>query len=262
MQGMWTFIGRSCLPVLVAACLGLTGCEKAGDTPELVMFCAAGMKTPVTRIAEQYEQEHGVAVRLQFAGSGTLLSNLQVAPGDIYLAADVSYIEEAEKKGLIAQTFPVALMKAGFGVSSGNPKGLTRLGDLRREGIRSAIGNPEAASIGRFTRKILSKHGVWDGYQPTTLFPTVNELANAIKLGTVDVVVLWDAIAHQYQEVDFVALPEFDAEAKNVTVAVVRDRPNALEAERFCRYLSATDKGRLVFSEEGYQVPSDGEPFQ
>ena len=257
---MWSFVEKKIL-TCVFLLLPLSGCEKPGDKTELVMFCAAGMKSPVSRIAEQYEREFGVAVRLQFAGSGTLLSNLQVAPGDIYLAADASYMEEAEKRGLIANTFPVATMKAGFGVPRGNPKKLRTLTDLKREGIRSAIGNPDASSIGRFTKKILSAHDMWHGYKPTVLFPTVNELANAIKLGTVDVVVLWDAVANQYPEVDFVSLPEFDGEIKDVTVAVVKSSGKAAEAERFCRYLSAGNKGKIVFRDEGYTVSTDGEPF-
>ena len=248
------------LPVL----LFLTGCQdssKNGSKTELVMFCAAGMKAPVTRIAEQYAEEYGVNVRLQFGGSGTLLGNLQIAPGDIYLAADSSYTNEAKKRGLVAETIPVALMKAGFGVPAGNPKKITSLADLKREDIRVGIGNPEAASVGRFSKKILSKHGAWESLSPTATLPTVNELANAIQLNSVDVVILWDAIAHQYAGViDFVSVPEFDAEKKDVTIAVTTACKNPVEALKFCRYLSAREKGNLVFREEGYEVP-DGDTW-
>lgn len=256
---MWKLKCRKAIALLPALLL-LSGCgweEKA----ELVMFCAAGMKAPVTRIAERYEAETGVAVRLQFGGSGTLLSSLRVAPGDIYLAADSSYIEEAKEYDLVADSLLVAHMRAGFGVAPGNPGGFGSLDDLGRDDVRVAIGNPEAASIGRFTRKILSRHGHWDGFTPTATFPTVNELANAIKLGTVDIVILWDAVANQYPDVDFVSIPEFTDERKDISVAVIRTSNRREEALEFCRYLTDPDRGRLIFGEEGYELPAnDSDP--
>lgn len=242
---------------LMACAVLLTSCgdrDKSSDPKELIMLCAAGIKNPVTKIAEQYEEEYGVSVRLQFGGSGTLLSNLEIAGADIYLAADSSYTNQAKEKGLIAETIPVAWMKGGYGVSKGNPKKITSLADLRKEGVRVGIGNPEAASVGRFTRKILSKHGAWEGLEPAVTFPTVNELANALKLGTIDVAILWDAVAAQYPEIDFVSLPEFDAEKKDVTIAVATSSKAPTAALRFCRYLAARDKGLPVFEEEGFEV--------
>lgn len=238
--------------------LFLAGCKESGSSEkgtELVMFCAAGMKAPVSRIAEEYGKEHGVNVQLQFGGSGTLLSNLQIAPADIYLAADASYTTEARKRGLVDQTYPVAVMKAGLGVPKGNPKKLSTLADVRKEGIRAGIGNPDAASIGKFSKKVLSQNGLWDGFKPAVVFPTVNELANAIKLGTVDVVILWDAVASQYPEVDFISVPEFDSEKKAITVAVTTASKHAAEADDFCRYLADIEKGGVIFREEGYVVP-------
>ena len=237
-----------------AVAVSLTSCGNR-DEPELVMFCAAGMKSPVTRIAEQFEKERSVKVRLQFGGSGTLLGNLQIAAGDIYLAADSSYIDEASKRGFVSETMPVAFMKAGFGVPQGNPKDLASLTDLKKPDLRAAIGNPDATSVGKFTKKILSRHGVWTQFTPAVQFPTVNELANALKLDTVDVAILWDAVAHQYPDVDFVSLPEFDAEEKDITVAVLKNSQNQELAVEFCRYLTSAEKGLVIFQEEGYRVP-------
>jgi len=236
----------------------LTGCSKTGEKgkehADLVMFCAAGMKEPVSKIVGRFEKEMGIKVQLQFAGSGTLLGNMKVSSPDIYLAADSSYTDLARENGLVAETMLVGWMKAGIGVPVGNPKGITKLGDLKRKGLRVGIGNPEAASIGKFTKKILEKNGFWKGFKPTVTFPTVNELANAIKLGTVDAVILWDIISRQYPEVDFVSLPEFDAEKKDVTIAVTKATSHPTEALQFCRYLTARDKGLPVFKNYGFEI--------
>ena len=221
------------------------------------MFCAAGMTGPVTRLAEQYKEEKGIPVRLQFGGSGTLLSNLQLAPGDIFLAADSSYVDEAKQRGLTGEAFVVAEMRAGLGVQAGNPENLNSVNDIRRKGIRVAIGNPESAAIGRLTKSVMIRHGLWDGFEPVAEFSTVSELANAIKLSTVDAVILWDAIAHQYPEIDFVSLPEFDDEWKAVTVAVTQGAKSPEKARDFCLYLSDPSTGGIVFREEGYRVSGD-----
>lgn len=244
--------------MLIILCLiGFGGGCKSEKQPELVMFCAAGMKVPMTRIAAQYEAETGVAVRLQFAGSGTLLGNLRVAPGDIYLAADASYIAEAQRFQLLAETYVVARMTAGLAVPRGNPKGLVSIQDLiDNPKLRYAVGNPAAASIGRHTQTRLSQVKLWPLLTPTVMFPTVNELANAIELGSVDAGIVWDAVAHQYAEVDFIALPEFTNQSVEVTVALTNKASDNKWARDFCRYLINPDKGQSVFKQEGYTLSS------
>ncbi|MFV1994722.1 MAG: extracellular solute-binding protein [Verrucomicrobiales bacterium] len=239
---------------LVAVLIVDRDATSGSGRPPLVMFCAAGIRAPVTEIAEAYQQEYGVEIQLQFAGSGTLLSSLAVGGGDIYLAGDASYTAIAREKGLLEEIFPVSFLTAGFGVPAGNPQKLASLDDLARPGLRIGLANPEAASVGKFTKKILSKHGHWDGLEPEVLFPTVNELANALKLGTIDVAILWDATANQYPEVDFVHLPEFDVQKKTVSAGVLSASSNPTGALKFLRYLTARDRGAPVFAEHGFEI--------
>ena len=49
-----------------------------GSARELFVYCAAGMRVPVEKIAAQYEREYGVRVQLQYSGSNTLLSQIEV----------------------------------------------------------------------------------------------------------------------------------------------------------------------------------------
>ena len=67
-----------------------------GPIDELFIYCAAGMRYPMEEIASQYKREFGVNVQLQYGGSNTLLSQIKVANiGDLYLAGDSSYIQQA-----------------------------------------------------------------------------------------------------------------------------------------------------------------------
>lgn len=240
--------------------LALGGCGEPGKTDPatpkatLLVLCAAGMRAPVEQIAKQYREEYGVEVQLQFGGSGTLLGNLEVAPADIFLAADASYMKIGREKELIAETIPVAKMRAGFAVAKSNPKGLKALSDVKRTELKFGVGTPEAASIGKFTHEILAKHGLAEGFQPAATFPTVNEIANAVKVGSVDAGLIWDAVARQYPELEFVSLPEFDEATQAVTVGIAAKTERVTEALRFCRYLAASDKGLPVFEKLGYEI--------
>ncbi len=231
------------------------------SSPPLVLYCAAGIKPPVAEMAEQYEDAFGVAVRVQYGGSGTLLSNLRIAgTGDLYVAADASYIQIAREQGLLAEAIPLAVMCPVIASARGNPKTIQSARDLLRDDVRVALGNPDAVSIGKQTRIAMVRVGLWDDLKQAVrtrgvFKPTVNDVANDIKIGTVDAGVVWDAVARQYPELEVVAPliddPNFVME---VVIGVLKSSTQPTEALRFARYLSARDKGLKVFKRHHYTV--------
>ncbi len=232
--------------------------EGVDDEP-LLMYCAAGIKAPVAATAAQFAQEEfGVPVQLQYGGSGTLLSNLRVAKkGDLYLAADTSYIDIAREQNLVKEAIPVALLHPVIMVKKGNPKNIKSIDDLTREGITFALANPDAASVGKLTKKILKKSNKWDVISKSARVfkPTVSEVANDILIGTVDAGIVWDATVNQHlDQADLIEVPELSQAVKNVTVGVLSSSQKPQQALMFARYLQAEGKGQKQFSEMGYQT--------
>ena len=229
-----------------------------GDEP-LLLYCAAGIKPPVLELARRFELEYGVRIQLQYGGSGTLLSNIGVSrKGDLYIAADHSYIEIAQQKGLIAETLPLAWQRPVIAVQKGNPKNIRTLNDLLRPGLRVAFGNPETASIGRQTRLLLANAGLWDAArqqveQRGVFKPTVPEVANDIKLGAADAGIIWDATAAQIPELEAVHVPSFDEARKEISVAVLKSSAQPTAALRFARWLNSM-VGNEVFHQYGYDA--------
>jgi len=227
----------------------------AGQKP-LLMFCAAGIKPPVEAVAREYESTFGVRVQLQYGGSGTLLSNLRIADaGDLFLAADESYVKSARALGLLAETIPLARQRPVVAVAKGNPKNIRTLDDLLRGDARVALANPDAASIGRTVRALLQQAGQWAAFEKrlAVLKPTVNDIANDVKIGAVDAGIVWDATARQYPELELVALPLFNPAAETIRICVLKRSPQPAAALRFARYLGARDKGLPQFARFHYE---------
>lgn len=255
-------LGGLCILVALMVSGPEAGITSSSSTKQpLVVFCAAAVKAPLEAIARDYEKEYGVPVQLQFGASQSLLTNIQVSgQGDLFLPADDSYLDLARDKKLIDESIPLAKMTAVLVVAKGNPKKLNTLEDLLREEVRFVQANPDAAAIGKLTRDTLVKLNRWDPLAARTVSfkPTVHDVANDVKVGTVDAGIVWDATARQYPELELVALPQLASAQASVSIAVIRTGTQPTAALRFARYVTARDKGLKEFSQRGYEIqPGD-----
>lgn len=243
------------------------------DTPatvtegKVVLFCAAGMRVPVESIRAEYERERGVRVEVQYGGSNTLLNQLQVSKiADLYLAADDTYLGIARDKGAIKETIPLATMRPVIVVQTGNPKAIHSINDLLGESISVALGNPDQAAIGKRTRDALRRSGHWQKLTTHTtengvFKPTVPDVANSVKIGSVDAGVVWSATASQYPDLEAIRTPELDKATSMITVGVTTFSRNPALALDFARYLAGSNRGLPIFEDTGFESV-DGDPWE
>jgi ABC-type molybdate transport system substrate-binding protein len=224
----------------------------------ILVFCAAGLRQPVEAAAKAYD----APVELQYAGSQTLLANAEVSrKGDLFIPADDSYLKAARTKGLAAEALPLARMAPVLAVAKGNPKGIREIADLLKPGVKLAQANPEATAVGKLVRQVLEKRGQWAAVKEKTLVfkPTVNDIANDLKLGTVDAGFVWDATVQQYPELERVAGVTFDVTA-TISAVVLKSGGSPTSALRFARFLAARDRGQVEFAKAGF-VPVEGDEW-
>ncbi len=230
--------------------------DKDGSKQSLLLFCAAGIKLPVAAAAKSFQDELGIDVQLQYAGSGTLLNNLRVAKkGDLYLAADVSYIELAREYNLLDEAIPLGRQRPVIAVRKGNPKNIRSVQDLLRDDVQFALANPDAASVGKTTQKVLQKTGEWEAVRAAVkvLKPTVNDVATDVLIGAVDAGVVWSATVKQIPKLDMVHTPEFDAAEQEITIGVLKTCRHSAAALQVARYLQAPERGQKEFARNGYE---------
>ena len=224
----------------------------------IFVHCAAGMRRPISKLAEEFEKRRGVEVRLAYAGTNMLLGQIQLTRrGDVYIAGDADYIDMAEKKGLVRSRKTICYFVPVIMVAKGNPKHIRTLSDMTREGVRVGQGDERAAAVGRLTPRILELNGVdRAAWQKNVVLatPTVNELGLTIKLGTIDAAVAWRCIALNYpRDVDIVGIDREKNICPEVAGAVLKFAANPKAAGAFLDFL-ASERGRAVLTENGYTV--------
>ena len=245
------------LGVLVASMLDAGPTASPQGNEPLVVYCAASNKGVMEAIRADYEERFKATLQIQYGPSQTLLESIKIAgAGDLFLPADDSYLATARDKQLLGAEFPLATMQAVVAVAKGNPKRIATLDDLLREDVRLAQASPDAAAIGKLTRRTLTASGHWDQlHQRTTVYTTtVTEVANAVKVGSVDAGIVYDVVLHDYPTLEAVKIPELDGAAAKVSVALVATSRQPQRALHLARFIAAEDAGLKRYREYGFQT--------
>ncbi|WP_321403023.1 molybdate ABC transporter substrate-binding protein [Maridesulfovibrio sp.] len=251
------FIKLCCLLSVFA--LVLTGCreEKVEQEKELLVYCGITMIKPMTEIAEIIEKEYGCKILITKGGSGNLLKSIKANMiGDLYLPGSSSYIQNCFEEGLITDTVPVGYNKAAMMVKKGNPKDIKdSLDSLTDKRFYVAIGNPESGSIGRETKKILDKKGIFHQVIKNVQMMTTDskDLIRLIKDDEADLVVNWYATATWPENRDSITVLPISNEfagKKKLVLGLLRFSSFPEIAKAFMKYASS-DKGRIIFNKYG-----------
>lgn len=266
-NSLWILLPGAGLAMIVLILLMRSGppgsaVEKNAET--LIFYAAAGMRVPVEEIVQRYEAEQDVSVEIQYAGSNTLLNQLQTdkfSKADVYLAADDFYTDKAVELGLAVDTIPVAHQRPVIAVRKDAALKIASIADLLGKDVRVAVANPDQAAVGKAVRKQLLKVSVgktnrWEQLErhvtESGVFkPTVNDVATDVVIGTVDAAIVWDstvAMPKYAEQLKAVPVPELDSDPNLISIAVLRSSSDLPSAYRFARYVAARDKGLETFA--------------
>jgi molybdate transport system substrate-binding protein len=203
-------------------------------------------------------RQSGVKVVTDYAGSEVLLSKIKlIQKGDVYLPGDRHYVDQAAAAGFVHLRKPVFYWVPTILVRKGNPKGISGLKDLLRSDVKVGVGDPKSCATGRSSKKVFEKNGIaWEQVEKNLTFQsqTVNELGMQIQAGSLDAVVVWDAVAKYYSEHgEMVDIPVEQNIISSVDVAVLSFSENRRLAEEFLAFLTS-ERGRGVFEGNNYRT--------
>jgi molybdate transport system substrate-binding protein len=252
------------IALVIAVVFVLFGCkaEKPEETEsapnELLLYCGAGIRPPVQEIAEAFEREHGVKVITDYAGSEVLLSKIKLArKGDLYMPGDKHYIEQAAQEKMILSEQSVCYFVPTILVQKDNPQNIQSLPGLLADGVKLGVGDPKACAIGRKTKQIFAKNKIpWEDVEKNVAFQslTVNELGMQIQAGSLDAVIVWDAIARYYSQYGTeLPIPVEENVISTVNIGVLSFTKNRSLAEQFVKF-TASQSGQDIFKQHNYRT--------
>ncbi len=242
-------LGGVCLLALLAGC---------GESPQLTLYCGAGIRPPVAEAVEEFRRREGVTVECDYAGSEVLLSRIKLAErGDLYMPGEVYYVDLAREQGLVATSKTVCYFVPVILVQKGNPKGIQGLEDLLRPELKVGLGDAEACAIGRQCAMIFEKSGI-DAEQIDRHVDfrsmTVNELANSVKVEALDAAIVWDGVAATVADTtDVVPIPLQQNVVSTVAIGMLASSDRPERAARFVEFLTSP-RGREIFRKHHYTV--------
>ena len=158
--------------VAVAVCFGLISTvsptqEKKKDS-ELLVAAAADLNPVLNEIAQHFQKNNGIRVKVSFGASGALTQQIQNgAPFDVFFSADMDYPRQLIGQGQAdaASLFQYSLGKLVLWVPASSSldvehKGMDILLDSSVKKI--AIANPQHAPYGRAALAALKHAGLYD----------------------------------------------------------------------------------------------------
>jgi molybdate transport system substrate-binding protein len=271
--------------LLIALLPGGAGTQGSTQQP-LRMLVAAGIRPAVEQVLADYQKEFGIDVEVQYGGSNMLLNQLKVnkfEQPDLYLAADAFFTDQAVAEGLAAEVMPIAFLEPVIAFRNDRPVNASSWKELLNQPLRWSIADPDQAAVGTTVRQVLSgilidqdqpESDLWQRIQSQAtrlgvFKPTVNEVANDIKIGAVDLGFVWNSTvaSPEYStDLSYVTLTELLETAdlsdtgNLVSVAVLKTSPVPTRAIRLARYFSARDRGLPIFESQGMK-PVEGDTW-
>jgi molybdate transport system substrate-binding protein len=249
-----------CLVALVFGCgkdAG-NGGQAATKKPELLLFVGAGIRLPVDELAQVFGEEHDVKMMLDYAGSEVLINKIKLgASGDVYIPGDKHYVNQAADEDMILSQASVCYFVPTILVQKGNPKEIAALTDLLKPGVRLGLGDARACAIGRKSKGVFEKNGIaWSDVEKNLAYQslTVNELGMQIQAGSLDAVIVWDAVAVTYAQYgDQVSIPRDQNIISTVDAGILSFSEQPELARQFID-LARSNRGREIFNRHGYRV--------
>jgi molybdate transport system substrate-binding protein len=232
--------------------------EQVSEEP-LLVYCGAGMRKPMDEIGVLFEEEYGVPVQYNYAGSNTLLTQIELTgEGDVYMPGATYYFEVAAEKGFVDNSSNVAYHVPVIITPLDNPANIDSLDDLANDDVSVVLGDPQAAAIGVLCDKMLTKKGIYNQTEDNVVArgATVNELVTYITLGQADASIVWEDLVRNNDAVNVIEIAEDDNIIKIVPIATLTTSENLEIAAEFVDFV-VSDEGHSIFEEYGFTLYPD-----
>jgi molybdate transport system substrate-binding protein len=234
---------------------------------EVLVAAASDLNFPINEIIRQFEQKTGNTVRLTLGSSGSFQAQIaNGAPFDVYLSADVDYVRQLERSGLIesGSLFVYAVGRLVIWVPNASPIDVQKLGMtslLQPSAKRIAIANPAVAPYGRAAVAALRHFNLYDRVASRlVLGENIAQTAQFVSSGAADIGIIAHSTASadpmrssgRYWEIPADAYPRLD---QGMAILKQARKAGHFDAAHAFYEWFRNDSSRAILKKYGFSLP-------
>ena len=219
----------------------------------LTVFAAASLKATFDQLRTAFMEQHPNVdfPEINYDGSSTLVEQIQGgAPADVFASADEKNMDKVAD--LVTGRVDFATNSLQIAVAPGNPKGITGLADLGKEGIITVLCAPDVP-CGTASHKALDAAGV--DVTPASEEQNVKAVLTKVASGDADAGLVYATdVNSSGGDVEGVDFPEAAQAVNTYPIAVISESASKAAAQAFID-LVTSDAGQQVLAAVGFGKP-------
>ncbi|NNP71027.1 molybdate ABC transporter substrate-binding protein [Acinetobacter sp. Ac_5812] len=138
----------------------------------ITVYAAASLTNAVNELDVIYEQKNKTEVKTSYAGSSTLAKQIEAgAPADVFMSADVQWMDYLQNKQLVAPTDRINLLGNRLVVITPKERPIKLKMDKSFDPTqviqgKLCTGDTKSVPVGKYAKQALTSLGWWDKVQP------------------------------------------------------------------------------------------------
>lgn len=228
---------------------------------DVTVFAAASLKNALDEVAAAWKADSGKAATVSYAASSALAKQIEeAAPADVFVSADVPWMDYLAERDLVKADSVVALLgnrlvliaPAGSDVTleiAPDFDLLAALGDGRL-----AMAQADSVPAGRYGKEALTSLGVWDDVEGhVAQAENVRAALALVATGEAPLGIVYATDANAEKAVKVVATFPEDSHAPIIYPAAITTEATSAEAGPFMDFLRSETAAGL-FEKQGFTV--------
>jgi molybdate transport system substrate-binding protein len=248
--------------IAAALLVALASCssDKRPAEREIIVAAASDLGPAFEELGRLFEQKTGTKVTFSFGSTGQLAEQIEHgAPVDLFAAANISFVERLNQKGLI---FPDTLALYARGrialwTRKDSTLRIESVKDLASDQVRRiAIANPEHAPYGVAARESLEASQIYEQVKSRLVFgENVRQALQFAETGNADVAIAALSLS-LLSDGRWVIVPDDLHRPLDQALAVLRRTTREREARQFASFINEPE-GRTVMRKYGFILPGE-----
>lgn len=253
MRGLFV-LGAAAMVLTVSCGERATTDETAVAEEPLQVFAAASLTETFTEIGVKFEEQHGVEVELNYAGSSDLIAQIeQGAPAAVLASADEVNMKRAQEADLLtAESQLFASNTLVIATPPGNPAGIHSLVDVAGDEVLTVVCAPQVP-CGAATQEVAETAGV--ELSPVSEESAVTDVLGKVRSGEADAGLVYRTDAQTAGgDVETIHFEGAEAVVSRYPIGILDDAPDPEVAEDFVEFV-LSDQSQRILTDAGFTAP-------